>query len=110
MELTVLKTNASLCLLIPKMLANELGWQQGDLLEFVPRANVIELRNLGEGVLIRIPYRRGLRKFGGSYAVTIPPEIKERFVGLESVKVEVEDGRLFLLMGGDSGGEDIRFE
>lgn len=85
MELSVLKTDGSLCLLIPKIIVNELGWSVGDLLEFVPHGSVVELRNLGGSGLVRMPFRRGLRRFGGSYAVTIPLEVRGHFAGANSV-------------------------
>ncbi len=93
MELSIVRADGSLRLLIPKILATELGWEAGDVLEFAPRGTVIELRSLGKSRMSEVPFRRRLRRFGGSYAVTIPREVRKHFAA-GSVKAWVEGDKL----------------
>ncbi len=99
MELSIVRSGHSLRLLLPKFVVAELGWQVDDMLGFFPRKSFVEIRNLkNEKGFILTLFRRRLKKFGGSYAVTIPYEIREYFTGVDSVKSRIENGKIVVIV------------
>ena len=92
LELSIVR-GSSIRLLIPKRVIEALGWSAGDLIEFRVRGDVAVLNNLGKAEL-NGAFSRRLRKFGGSFAVTLPLEVRDLFA--ESVRARVEGNKLVI--------------
>jgi len=103
LELSIVR-GSSIRLLIPKRVIEALGWSAGDLIEFRVRGDVAVLNNLGKAEL-NGAFSRRLRKFGGSFAVTLPLEVRDLFA--ESVRARVEGNKL-VIWGCSSENQGIR--